>query len=97
MVGVQQTVLVILGVSAVASAVSFAAMWLDKRAARRGSRRISERRLHGFELAGGWPGSLLAQRALRHKNRKARYQFRFWAIVLVHLALCGLVVWSTTG
>ena len=56
----------------------------DKRAARRGSTRIPETRLHLLELAGGWPGALLAQRWLRHKNRKLRYQFAFWACAVLH-------------
>lgn len=71
------------------SMFSFAAMWLDKRAAIAGRRRWPERTLHGLEVLGGWPGSLVAQRALRHKNRKARYQITSWLIVALHMA--GLV------
>jgi len=61
----------------------------DKRAARLQLRRTPEVVLHLLELAGGWPGALLAQRALRHKNRKPAYQFAFWACVLLHEALLG--------
>ncbi|MGZ8910281.1 MAG: DUF1294 domain-containing protein [Methylococcaceae bacterium] len=43
---------------------------MDKRYAQTGQYRISEKRLHTFELLGGWPGGLIAQRTLRHKNRK---------------------------
>lgn len=57
---------------------------LDKRAARHGRRRIPEARLHLLELIGGWPGALLAQRMLRHKNRKPRYQAVFWSLVALH-------------
>ena len=59
----------------------------DKRAAVASEQRIPENRLHLLELLGGWPGALLAQRWLRHKNRKLSYQAAFWACVLAHEAL----------
>lgn len=71
------------------SAITFLAYARDKRAAQREARRTPEWCLHLLELAGGWPGALLAQRALRHKNRKAAYQFAFWACVLLHEATLG--------
>ena len=40
--------------------------------------------LNGFELMGGWPGSYLAQRFLRHKISKKSYQVIFWLIVVIH-------------
>jgi len=40
--------------------------------------------LHLLELLGGWPGAFLAQRRLRHKCSKRRYQFVFWLIVLAY-------------
>lgn len=66
---------------------AFTAYARDKRAAQRETRRTPEFTLHMLELAGGWPGALLAQRALRHKNRKVSYQFAFWACVLLHEAV----------
>jgi uncharacterized membrane protein YsdA (DUF1294 family) len=62
---------------------------VDKRRARRGRYRVSEKTLHLLELAGGWPGSWIARRRLRHKTRKASYRIVFAAIVLLHLALIG--------
>ncbi len=58
--------------------------WLDKHYAIAARTRVSEVTLHLFELAGGWPGSFLSQRVLRHKISKGAYQGIFWAIVLVH-------------
>lgn len=58
--------------------------WLDKRYAITSHSRVSEATLHLFELFGGWPGSFLGQRVLRHKISKGAYQGVFWAIVLVH-------------
>ena len=33
---------------------------------------------------GGWPGAFVAQRRLRHKCVKPRYQVTFWLIVALH-------------
>jgi uncharacterized membrane protein YsdA (DUF1294 family) len=56
----------------------------DKRRAMTHSWRIPEIYLHCFEVLGGWPGALLAQKAFRHKNRKGNYQRVFWEIVTLH-------------
>lgn len=58
--------------------------WHDKRQARNGGQRIPEKILHALELAGGWPGALLAQQVFRHKTRKVSYQVLFWLIVVLH-------------
>lgn len=47
--------------------------------------RTPENTLHLCELLGGWPGAFIAQRRLRHKNRKTSYQTVFWSIVALHL------------
>lgn len=80
----------VLGLYLVASAIAFAAYAIDKAAARRQQWRISERTLHLFSLAGGWPGALLAQGMLRHKTKKAAFQVRFWSTVLIH---CSILAW----
>ncbi|HEY1029436.1 MAG TPA: DUF1294 domain-containing protein [Pseudomonas sp.] len=67
-----------------ASLASFMQYWLDKRSAQSGGRRIAENTLHLVELAGGWPGALIAQQIFRHKTRKASYQTVFWLIVGLH-------------
>lgn len=59
--------------------------WLDKRAARQGGWRIPEATLLMVALLGGSPASFVAQRVLRHKNRKTSFQVRFWIVVLVQL------------
>ncbi|KAA6168417.1 DUF1294 domain-containing protein [Pseudomonas veronii] len=68
----------------VVSVVAFFLYWNDKRKARADSRRTPENILHAVELAGGWPGALIAQQVFRHKTRKVSYQVLFWAIVLLH-------------
>lgn len=70
------------GGMAVLSLVSHGMMRGDKRRAMNGEWRTPESRLHLLELAGGWPGSFLAQRRYRHKVSKGSYQAMFWLIVL---------------
>lgn len=68
----------------VVSGLTFALYGYDKRQARNNGQRTPEKVLHALELAGGWPGALLAQQVFRHKTRKVSYQALFWLIVAVH-------------
>ena len=68
----------------VVSVVAFLLYWSDKRKARADAWRTPENVLHAVELAGGWPGALLAQQLFRHKTRKVSFQVVFWFIVLLH-------------
>ncbi len=69
------------------SLATFVAYASDKRRAKTGRWRIPENTLHLLSLIGGWPGALLAQRLLRHKNRKPSFQTVFWLSVLLHVGL----------
>ena len=59
----------------------------DKDAARGQRLRVPEGVLHLLALAGGSPAALLAQRASRHKIRKAGFRNITWLIIAGHLAL----------
>lgn len=76
--------LALFGWYAAGSMAAFVAYGLDKSAARQSRRRISERTLHAFGLAGGWPGALIAQAVFRHKSRKQPFQLVFWITVAVN-------------
>jgi uncharacterized membrane protein YsdA (DUF1294 family) len=86
---------------AVTSVIAFCAMALDKHAATRGRRRIRENTLHQLELLGGWPGSLVAQRWLRHKTADRRYRFVFRLIIAAHVlvwvSIAAIVLWPSRG
>ena len=66
--------------------ITYAVYASDKKRARQqnGARRTPEVKLHLLELMGGWPGAFVAQRRLRHKCVKLRYQMEFWMIVAIH-------------
>lgn len=80
------------------SIVSFITMARDKQIAQRNARRLKatgrvpERTLHVLELLGGWPGSLTAQRIIRHKTQQRAYQVIFWSIVVLHLVGWGIAI-----
>ncbi len=76
-----------------ASIVSLSVYGWDKYRAQRQQWRVTEATLHFFDLCGGWPGALIAQRLFRHKNRKLSFQVTFWLIVIAHLTFWGWVVW----
>jgi len=84
------------GWAAAASVLTFVAYWEDKRRAMQARWRTPESTLHLLEFLGGWPGALLAQQMLRHKNAKRSFQVTFWIIVTVHqfVALDWLLHWQ---
>jgi uncharacterized membrane protein YsdA (DUF1294 family)/cold shock CspA family protein len=70
----------------VLSLIAYVAYLDDKNKAVRGSRRTPEKSLHWLGLLGGWPGALVAQWHLRHKNRKLSFQITFWTTVILNVA-----------
>ncbi len=81
------------------SLLAFILYALDKRRARAGRWRIPEAALHLVAALGGWPGAFVAQRLIRHKNRKRRFLVLFWAIVALYqiAALEILLGWPATS
>lgn len=69
------------------SGVTFLAYAMDKTKAHKNQWRTQESTLHLLELFGGWPGALISQKIIRHKNKKLSFQVVFWFIVLLHLAV----------
>ncbi|MFO2463548.1 DUF1294 domain-containing protein [Pseudomonas sp. 15FMM2] len=84
LLGYRGTSLIPLTAYGIVSVLTFLLYWSDKRKAQSDSWRTPEKVLHALELAGGWPGGLVAQQVFRHKTRKVSYQMVFWAIVLLH-------------
>lgn len=77
------------------SCASYLMYAFDKEiAGKAGWRRTPESTLHLLDLAGGWPGGLVAQHVARHKTAKAAFQRAFWITVLFNLALFG-VLWRS--
>jgi uncharacterized membrane protein YsdA (DUF1294 family) len=66
----------------------------DKLQARRVRRRIPERTLHLFALAGGFPGAWLGRRLFRHKTQKPAFAVVLALSTLLH---AGAWVWWWYG
>ncbi|MCA0296173.1 MAG: DUF1294 domain-containing protein [Actinobacteria bacterium] len=69
------------------SLATFVAYAADKRAAVAGGWRTREAALQTAALLGGWPGGVLAQQFLRHKNRKSSFQLVFWLVTFVNVVV----------
>jgi|TARA_R110001583_G_scaffold146501_1_gene298531 uncharacterized membrane protein YsdA (DUF1294 family) len=79
---------------AVVSVIAYITYAIDKKAAIKNRRRVSEKSLHLLGVVGGWPGALLAQQRLRHKTQKTAFQVTFWLTVVVNLVCAG---WLTVS
>lgn len=77
---------------AVINAAGIAVTIHDKRAARRGAWRVSERTLFVLCLLGGCPGVYLTMRLIHHKTLHRRFMLGIPAIFLAQCALC-VVLW----
>lgn len=66
--------------------LALAAMWYDKRQARRGGWRVRERTLFLLALAGGSPGVWAGMYLLRHKTKHPRFVLGIPAILLAQAA-----------
>ena len=70
----------------------FTLFWLDKRAAEKGSRRLSERFLLTLSVLGGSIGALLASQLFRHKTKKQ--PFRTLLIAALPINICCALLFS---
>ena len=78
---------------------AFLAFGWDKRAARRGSSRIPERRLLWLALLFGAPGAWFGARTSRHKTVKRSFRIKLALVTVLDAAVLGLAVawWLTSG
>ncbi|MEV8268023.1 DUF1294 domain-containing protein [Microbacterium sp. NPDC076911] len=74
------------------SIVTFVSYGIDKAAAPRARRRVSERTLLVLGLLAGWPGALLAQQLFRHKTRKRSFRRKFWLSIVVNVVALVILV-----
>ena len=74
---------------------TFAAFWVDKRAAEAGRWRIAEHSLLGLAAIGGTSGAIAAQQLLRHKTRKEPFRTNLLLIAGAQiLSLAALYAWT---
>jgi len=64
----------------------------DKHAAIKNNRRVPERTLHMFEIAGGVVANMVLMYSIHHKNRKFRYYGVTWVVMIGWIALMIFLV-----
>ena len=77
------------GYLAAVNLAAFALMGLDKRRARRGAWRISEKALFLPAVLGGALGGLLGMRVFHHKTKHWYFRFGMPALLIVQIILAG--------
>lgn len=65
--------------------VSALLVFLDKRRAEAGTRRVPESTLVGWALLGGFPGGIITMRAVRHKTQKLSFQLKYALAAAAHV------------
>ena len=75
------------------NAAAFCLMGADKRRARRGTWRISEKALFLPDVLGGALGGLLGMRVFHHKTRHWYFRFGFPLLLALQLALGVWLIW----
>lgn len=73
---------------------AFGMMGMDKRRARRGGWRISERKLFLPALLGGALGGVLGMRVFRHKTKHWYFRRGFPLLLVLQLAGLALLIWK---
>ena len=85
------------GYLAAVNLAAFALMGLDKRRARRGAWRISEKALFLPAVLGGALGGLLGMRVFHHKTKHWYFRFGMPALLIVQVILAGWIAARILG
>jgi uncharacterized membrane protein YsdA (DUF1294 family) len=72
----------------------FAIMGIDKKKAKRGSRRISEKTLFTTALIGGSIGIKLGMEQFRHKTQHKSFVYGIPAIIVLQLAAAAFIAYK---
>lgn len=84
---------IIAGYLVLINLAAFIAMGVDKSKAKRGAWRIPEKTLFLLSLLGGSIGSLAGMYAFRHKTRHMKFVIGMPAILILHLAAAGTLIY----
>lgn len=69
------------------SIAAFCQYWLDREAEANGKKRIRTLSFHVVAALGGWPGALLAQKMLKHRNGHSIFNGFVWMSIALNLCL----------
>lgn len=74
--------------------ITFLAMFIDKRKAKKGKRRIPEKTLFILVALGGGIGGIAGMYTFRHKTKKARFIIGFPAILIFEI-IVAIAIYTT--
>lgn len=74
--------------------IAFGTFGADKRRAKRGAWRVSERALFRLALLGGSVGAIIGMRRFHHKTKHWYFRYGLPAILILQLAAAGWIVFS---
>ncbi|WAC49711.1 DUF1294 domain-containing protein [Asticcacaulis sp. SL142] len=69
--------------------LTYVAWRVDKKYAVHGARRISESRLLGLCVLGGWPSALIGTYRFEHKTNKLSFLIKMYALILIEVVAVG--------
>ncbi|NVK11401.1 MAG: DUF1294 domain-containing protein [Gammaproteobacteria bacterium] len=73
--------------------IGYVVFYIDKRRAEREQSRIPEDLLLLIAAAGGWVGASFAKLQFHHKTSQVSFQLKYFAAIVLNLALIYLVFW----
>lgn len=77
----------------VINSLAYTAMAADKSSAKKGKRRIPEKRLFTIALLGGALGMFIGMQRLRHKTKHLSFRLLLPLFILGHMVLLGLLIY----
>lgn len=82
---------------AIINIVTFALYYRDKKMARNGGWRVSEKTLLMLAFFGGTPAAYYAQKKFRHKTKKSSFKAKFFMIIIFQIILITCLTLKTLG
>lgn len=91
------SVYLIAGYLLIVNIIAFAMMGIDKRRAKRGAWRISEKALFISALIGGSIGAICGMQFFRHKTKHWYFKYGMPAILILQLAVVAALLYFFQG
>ncbi len=82
---------------AIINTITFLTYFKDKKIARNGGWRISEKTLLLMAFFGGTPAAYYAQKKFRHKTKKSSFKAKFFMIIIFQIILLTCLTLKTLG
>ena len=82
-----ETIWMVLAYFIIVNMISFSLMGIDKKRARKGEYRISEKTLWTWAIIGGGTGALIGMRHFRHKTKHFTFKWGLPVLTVIQIVL----------